>query len=81
MTTVYGVTKYGARLQIGRQLKERGMPDSQAVIARTYLADSTFHCLQQMFASAKQIQVSRYEYPKNLDPPKNGSNHSEIGTV
>ena len=58
MTTVYGVTKYGARLQIARQLKDRGMPDSQVKEASTYLADSTFLCLQQMFSSAKQIQVS-----------------------
>ena len=57
MTTVYGVTEYGARLQIARQLKERGMPRKQATTATSYLASSTFECLQQMFSSAKQIQV------------------------
>ena len=58
MTTVYGVTRYGARLQIARQLKDRGMPDAKVKDASSYLADNTFLCLQQMFASAKQIQVN-----------------------
>ena len=57
MTTVYGVTKYGAELQIARQLKERGMPRADVLKARKYLARSTFYCLAQMFVSARQIQV------------------------
>lgn len=57
MTTVYGVTRYGARLQIAKQLKELpGLSPEQVNIGASYLADKTFQSLQEMFTSAKEIQ-------------------------
>ncbi|KAK6174925.1 hypothetical protein SNE40_013482 [Patella caerulea] len=57
MTTVYGVTKYGARLQIIRQLKDiPDMPQEYTSQAASYLAEKTFFCLQEMFTATKGIQ-------------------------
>ncbi|CAH1772672.1 unnamed protein product [Owenia fusiformis] len=57
MTTVYGVTKYGAKAQILRQLKDiPEFPQSEAWAASIYLADKTFTCLQGMFPATKEIQ-------------------------
>lgn len=56
MTTVYGVTAYGARLQIRKQLKNiRFSPESLGV-ASIYLTKKTFHSLSEMFKSAREIQ-------------------------
>ncbi|GAB6031856.1 hypothetical protein CHUAL_010254 [Chamberlinius hualienensis] len=57
MTTVYGVTRYGARLQILRQLK--AIPDFPAEKhweASMYLVQKTFQSLQKMFTATKEIQ-------------------------
>lgn len=57
MTTVYGVTYYGARLQIGRQLKYIDeFPQDRVAHAATYLTQNTFNSLRAMFTSAKEIQ-------------------------
>ena len=58
MTTVYGVTPYGARLQILRQLKDIAeFPEKHQWQASAYLTEATFKCLQKMFTSTKMIQV------------------------
>lgn len=57
MTTVYGVTRYGARLQIERQLKNiDGFPQDYVSQASIYLTRNTFASLRAMFTSAKEIQ-------------------------
>ncbi|KAK2586475.1 hypothetical protein KPH14_010745 [Odynerus spinipes] len=57
MTTVYGVTKYGAKLQILRQLKDmENFPQESVWEASTYLAFKTFETLRTMFTSARTIQ-------------------------
>ena len=58
MTTVYGVTKYGARQQIRGQLEDIGdFPQKHVWSSMAYLTDKTFFSLQKMFTSTKQIQV------------------------
>ena len=50
MTTVYGVTAYGARLQIARQLKDLdGFPLDKVLEGSTYLAKKTFESLNENF--------------------------------
>ncbi|XP_005093338.1 DNA-directed RNA polymerase, mitochondrial [Aplysia californica] len=57
MTTVYGVTKFGAKLQIHRQLKDiPDFPTEKAWEASLYLTDRTFVCLREMFTATKDIQ-------------------------
>lgn len=57
MTTVYGVTRYGARLQIAKQLKDiDDFPQDWVWPASTYLTQKTFESLQEMFKSTKEIQ-------------------------
>lgn len=57
MTTVYGVTKFGARLQIARQLSDLKDFDQAYVWSGSqYLTEKTFKALQTMFTSAKGIQ-------------------------
>lgn len=57
MTTVYGVTRYGARLQIAKQLKDiENFPKEWVWPASTYLTTKTFESLREMFTSTKQIQ-------------------------
>lgn len=57
MTTVYGVTRYGARLQIAKQLKALDdFPKEQVWPASHYLTLKTFDALQEMFTSTKEIQ-------------------------
>lgn len=57
MTTVYGVTRYGARLQIARQLKDIDeFPKEWIWPASLYLTTKTFDCLREMFTSTKEIQ-------------------------
>lgn len=57
MTTVYGVTRYGARLQIERQLKYLDdFPQEHVLKASSYLTTKTFDSLKVMFTSAKEIQ-------------------------
>lgn len=57
MTTVYGVTRFGARLQIARQLKDiENFPKDYVWQGSTYLVGKTFESLQEMFTSTKEIQ-------------------------
>ncbi|KAK7494172.1 hypothetical protein BaRGS_00014645 [Batillaria attramentaria] len=57
MTTVYGVTRYGAKAQILRQLKDiPEFPQAQAWAGSRYLTEKTFHCLNEMFSATKDIQ-------------------------
>lgn len=57
MTTVYGVTRYGARLQIAKQLKDiDDFPQEWVWPASSYLTNKTFESLQEMFTSTKEIQ-------------------------
>lgn len=56
MTTVYGVTSYGARLQIKKQLKNIDFPSESLGHASAYLTKKTFECLSVMFKSAREIQ-------------------------
>lgn len=56
MTTVYGVTNYGARLQIKKQLKNINFPQPLLKEASLYLTRRTFDSLSEMFTSAREIQ-------------------------
>lgn len=57
MTTVYGVTAYGARLQIEKQLKNNDdFPKDLVKHASIYLTKKTFESLGTMFKSAREIQ-------------------------
>uniref|UniRef100_A0A1B0BRN9 DNA-directed RNA polymerase n=1 Tax=Glossina palpalis gambiensis TaxID=67801 RepID=A0A1B0BRN9_9MUSC len=57
MTTVYGVTRHGARLQIARQLKDiDDFPKDWVWPASSYLTTKTFLSLREMFTSTREIQ-------------------------
>ncbi|OQV21804.1 DNA-directed RNA polymerase, mitochondrial [Hypsibius exemplaris] len=57
MTIVYGVTRYGARAQIQKQLADiKAFPEHKSLPAASYLAEKTFDSIKQMFTSARQIQ-------------------------
>lgn len=56
MTTVYGVTQHGARLQIRKQLKNIDFPSDSLRHASAYLTKKTFESLSEMFSSAREIQ-------------------------
>jgi len=57
MTTVYGVTRFGARLQIARQLKDLDrFPKEHVWTASSYLTGRTFDSLRTMFTSTREIQ-------------------------
>ncbi|CAH0588916.1 unnamed protein product [Chrysodeixis includens] len=57
MTTVYGVTKFGARLQIAKQLKDiDDFPKEHVWACSQYLTAKTFDSLREMFTSTKLIQ-------------------------
>lgn len=59
MTSVYGVTKYGARSQIDNQLRNHidDFPTELIFAGRSYLAEKTFESLHGMFTTNKAIQV------------------------
>ena len=58
MTTVYGVTAYGAKLQIARQLKDiEDFPAAGVDEASKYLADKTFQSLNELFQASQEIQA------------------------
>ncbi|CAG0894441.1 unnamed protein product [Darwinula stevensoni] len=57
MTTVYGVTRFGARLQIAKQLKDiEEFPQEHQWAASYYLVQKTFLSLQEMFTATRHIQ-------------------------
>ncbi|CAL9063120.1 unnamed protein product [Musa banksii] len=57
MTSVYGVTYVGAREQINRRLKERGLiaDDTELFGASCYAAKTTLTALGEMFPAARSI--------------------------
>lgn len=58
MTFVYGVTTYGAKLQILKQLKDiPELPEKYHHEGATYLMKKTFLSIREMFTATKQIQV------------------------
>ena len=60
MTTVYGVTRYGGKLQIERQLEKlKDFPQEHKFEASLYLVQKTFDCLHQKFSATKEIQVNK----------------------
>lgn len=60
MTTNYGVTLYGARQQIGRQLKDIDeFPKDRVSEASSYLAQKTFLSLRELFRETRKIQVKK----------------------
>ncbi|XP_035228391.1 DNA-directed RNA polymerase, mitochondrial-like isoform X2 [Stegodyphus dumicola] len=57
MTFVYGVTAYGAKLQILKQLKDiPEFPSQYYHEAATYLRKKTFFSIREMFTATKEIQ-------------------------
>nr|XP_042895420.1 DNA-directed RNA polymerase, mitochondrial-like isoform X2 [Parasteatoda tepidariorum] len=57
MTFVYGVTPYGAKLQILKQLKDiPEFPEKYYHEAAIYLMKKTFFSIREMFTATKQIQ-------------------------
>jgi len=57
MTTVYGVTKYGATQQIAKQLKNtEDFPVALVDQASKYLSNKTFESLNEMFTASQEIQ-------------------------
>ncbi|PAV56199.1 hypothetical protein WR25_09515 [Diploscapter pachys] len=56
MTTVYGVTMYGAVLQIKRQLKALDIDNEHTGLFATYLAKKTFASLNDVFTSSMQLK-------------------------
>lgn len=71
MTTVYGVTRYGARLQIAKQLKDiDDFPQEYVWQASTYLTMKTFESLREMFTSTKEIQDWFTECARHISTTK-----------
>ncbi|XP_014294604.1 DNA-directed RNA polymerase, mitochondrial [Halyomorpha halys] len=57
MTTVYGVTRFGARLQIAKQLKDlEDFPKEHVWQGSHYLVHKTFYSIAEMFTSTREIQ-------------------------
>ncbi|KAI8507836.1 hypothetical protein Bbelb_140760 [Branchiostoma belcheri] len=57
MTVVYGVTRYGGRLQIQRQLKDiPDFPQDHVWEASGYLVKKVFMSLREIFTLAREIQ-------------------------
>ncbi|RWS22022.1 DNA-directed RNA polymerase-like protein, partial [Leptotrombidium deliense] len=57
MTYVYGVTRYGAKLQITKRLKEdETFPQDHCWTASLYLTHKTFDSIQNMFNATRKIQ-------------------------
>ncbi|XP_008835434.1 DNA-directed RNA polymerase, mitochondrial isoform X2 [Nannospalax galili] len=57
MTVVYGVTRYGGRLQIEKRLRELSdFPQEYIWEASHYLVRQVFKSLQEMFSSTRAIQ-------------------------
>ncbi|XP_038240169.1 DNA-directed RNA polymerase, mitochondrial isoform X2 [Dermochelys coriacea] len=58
MTVVYGVTRYGGRLQIEKRLKEiDGFPQEYVWEASHYLVQQVFNSLKEMFSGTREIQI------------------------
>nr|XP_048686682.1 DNA-directed RNA polymerase, mitochondrial isoform X4 [Caretta caretta] len=58
MTVVYGVTRYGGRLQIEKRLKEiDSFPQEYVWEASHYLVQQVFSSLKEMFSRTREIQI------------------------
>ncbi|XP_028906985.1 DNA-directed RNA polymerase, mitochondrial [Ornithorhynchus anatinus] len=57
MTVVYGVTRYGGRLQIEKRLKEIEFPKAYIWEASHYLVHQVFNSLKEMFTGTREIQL------------------------
>lgn len=79
MTTVYGVTRFGARAQIARQLVAKGYPERELWKASHYLTCKTFEAISQMFNKSRAIQswfdtctyiiAAKYKQPISWETP------------
>lgn len=76
MTTVYGVTRYGAMLQIKKQLNNIDFTSNSLEEASLYLTKNTFQSLSEMFKSARKIQDWLTESAKYI-ASKDRSRHVE----
>ncbi|XP_058714351.1 DNA-directed RNA polymerase, mitochondrial [Poecile atricapillus] len=57
MTVVYGVTRYGGRLQIEKRLKEiNEFPEEYLWEASQYLVKQVFNSIKEMFSATRDIQ-------------------------
>ncbi|NXF95808.1 RPOM protein, partial [Eubucco bourcierii] len=57
MTVVYGVTRYGGRLQMEKRLKEIDeFPEEYLWEASHYLVKQVFHSIKEMFSATRDIQ-------------------------
>ncbi|KAM5192630.1 DNA-directed RNA polymerase, mitochondrial isoform 2-T2 [Mantella aurantiaca] len=57
MTVVYGVTRYGGRLQIEKRLRETdSFPQEYVWSASHYLVQQVFSSLKEMFSGTREIQ-------------------------
>ncbi|KAF2987307.1 hypothetical protein EK904_012940 [Melospiza melodia maxima] len=57
MTVVYGVTRYGGRLQIEKRLKEIDeFPEEYLWEASHYLVKQVFNSIKEMFSATRDIQ-------------------------
>ena len=57
MTYVYGVTKYGAKLQVLKRLKEDShFPESHKVTASVYISEKILFSIRKMFTQTRIIQ-------------------------
>ncbi|XP_053558818.1 DNA-directed RNA polymerase, mitochondrial [Bombina bombina] len=58
MTVVYGVTRYGGRLQIEKRLRElESFPQEYVWEASHYLVQQVFSSLKEMFSGTREIQL------------------------
>ena len=79
MTTNYGVTMYGARQQIGRQLRDiDDFPNQFVPEASSYLAQKTFLSLRELFRETRKIQVTQpadrhFSPNRSFDSSRTGS--------
>lgn len=79
MTTVYGVTRYGARQQIARQLSAKGFPEQEIWSTSQYLVTNTFKSIGKMFSKSRLIQdwfthcasiiAGKYRQPVSWETP------------
>lgn len=57
MTYVYGVTKYGAKLQVLKRLKDdSNFPEKHRVIASVYISEKILLSIRKMFSTTRIIQ-------------------------
>ncbi|XP_065601949.1 DNA-directed RNA polymerase, mitochondrial isoform X1 [Cyrtonyx montezumae] len=56
MTVVYGVTRYGGRLQMEKRLKEIEFPEEYIWEASHYLVRQVFNGIKEMFSATRDIQ-------------------------